>query len=219
MHVYPSILTDSIREFTQQLDWVIAQGKIEVVQVDIIDGFFADNLTITPADLAGLDFQDVKLDFHFMVNEPMDYVHELIEFEHELPVRAVIAQVERMSHQADFLEEVHQQKWEAGISLDLDTPVTAINQASWKDLDIVQLMTIQAGFQGQSFSPRALNKISEIKQLMQPDTKIIVDGGVKTEQLNQLHQLGVEGVTVGSAFWRTNQPVQAIEQFYQLAHA
>jgi ribulose-phosphate 3-epimerase len=216
MNLYPSILTPSIEEYQQQLSFVMDSQVVKVIQVDIIDGVFTDNLTLTPLDLINIDHGELEIDFHLMTEEPMDYVQELISIKDHLPIRSVIAQIERMSSPLSYLEEVKVQGWKAGFSLDLYTPVSAIDIDCWGDLDIVQLMTIESGFQGQEFNRRAFEKLTEIHQHAQSEIEIIIDGGVKADLLPLLNEKQVGGATVGSGFWRASDPVAAIQQYSQL---
>ncbi|MBT3249912.1 MAG: hypothetical protein HN846_04645 [Candidatus Pacebacteria bacterium] len=216
MNLYPSLLNLSIEEYQQQLDLVLNSGVIKVIQVDIIDGHFADNLTITPLDLVGIDHDELEIDFHLMTEEPMDYVRELVEIKDGLPIRAIIAQVERMSFQLEYVQELKAQGWKVGLSLDLHTPVSAIDENVWDELDIIQLMTIESGFQGQKFNQHALEKIIEIKKLAKKDVEIIVDGGVKADLADLLTEYGVGGVAMGSGIWRATEPLDAIHQYSQL---
>jgi len=213
MNLYPSLLTSSIDEYQKQLDFIIDSGVIKVIQVDIVDGHFANNLTITPLDLIGIDHGNLKIDFHFMTEEPIDYVRELVEIKDELPIHAVISQVERMGSQSEYIQELKAQGWKTGLSLDLYTPVSAINKNTWQDLDIIQLMTIESGFQGQKFKQNALEKIVEIKKQAKKDIEIIADGGVKLEQLEILAKHQVSGVAVGSGIWQTDDPIAALHQY------
>lgn len=204
--LYPSILTDTLNELQHQLILVKDVPGIEVFQIDIVDGHFADNLTLGPAALIEADFGQEKIDLHLMVEEPLDYVFETIEVQDVLPVRAVIAQVERMSHQAPLLEEIKKHEWLAGLSLDLFTPLEAIEASAWAELDIVQLMSIEAGFQGQEFHSSVFPKLAELLQELErrqlrDKIEIIIDGGVKPENLEAIYQAGADSVTVGSAFW------------------
>ncbi len=82
----------------------------------------------------------------------MDYVWELIEQAPQIPVRAVYGQIEKMSHQPQFLEEVKKQDWQAGLALDLFTPIESIEAESWEWLDGVLLMAVEAGAQGQKLN-------------------------------------------------------------------
>lgn len=212
MKIYPAILTDSTAQAQAQLDTAQELDDIETVQIDIIDGRFADNLTITPADFGELEFGELSCDLHLMTEEPLDAVFELIEYSKVVPVRAVIAQLERMSNQKFFLEEVEKHEWEAGLSLDIFTPLESIDDTSWQYLKVIQLMGIEAGFQGQKFNPLVLEKIAQLKLLIQKfgkEIEIIIDGGVTTETIEKIAAHGIESVAVGSALWQS-QDKQAL---------
>lgn len=204
MQINPAILTDSLATFAQQLDLVKQQPDIKVVQIDIIDALFADNITVSPSDLIAFDFAQLSIDFHLMTEEPMDYVWELIECGKRLPTRSVIGQIERMSQQSDFLEEVKKAGWQTGLALDLFTPLENIEDSSWETLDQVLLMAVEAGQQGQVFNKLVLDKIKELKTLSEKidrRLKISVDGGVKIEYLKILEKSGVDQVAIGSALF------------------
>lgn len=213
MKLYPSLLTSSLAEFEKQLAVARANDELEVVQIDVIDGYFADNLTLTPLDLTQQDFGELKIDFHLMTEEPLDFVNELIAVKKYLPVRAVIAQLERMSSQAEYLKQVKSHDWLAGLSLDLFTPLDSIDLKAWPELDIVQLMTIEAGFQGQKFQDRALDKIEPLRQRARQILEIILDGGVKKKEVKLAQELGVDGVAVGSGLWQVQDPVAAMTEY------
>jgi len=220
MKIYPAILTDSIEQAQEQLDIVMEQPDIETVQLDVIDGFFTDNLTITPIDLPDLEFEQLQADLHLMVTEPLDFVFEVVSALDTERIRAVISQVEQMSNQAEYLEEVKKHGWLAGLSLDRFTPVEAIDDDSWQSVDIIQLMTIEAGTQGQVFQPAVLEKVAEIKaKIAEQDRAIelIIDGGVKLENLSQLADLELDGAAIGSAIWQAPEPVEALGELCTVA--
>lgn len=215
MNLYPTILTDSVKIVQDQLNLVKDLQPIKVVQVDVLDGQLADNVTVTPMDLMDLDFGRLQLDFHLMVEEPLNTVHELVECRAWLPVRAVIAQVERMSFQADFLQTVKKEDWLPGLGLDLFTPLTAIDQDSWAQLDIVQLMAVEMGFQGQAFQPRIMDKIKELVKLRSKQGlkfSILIDGGIKANLVTELARVGVDGIAVGSQLWQAQDLPRAVAQ-------
>lgn len=205
MQIYPAILTDSLELLQKQIFEAGVLDSVSTVQVDIIDGRFADNLTITPTDLATVEFGELQCDFHLMTEEPMDIVFELIEQEKILPVRAVIAQVERMSNQQFFLEEVQKHDWVPGLSLDIFTPLEAIEEESWQYIKVVQLMAVEAGFQGQDFNPLVLEKIKELRTFVEQneyEVEIIVDGAIDSSTASQVMTAGADGVAIGSALWQ-----------------
>ena len=205
MNVYPSILTDEIDQVIEQVEICIDNSVVQTVQIDIVDGFFADNITVFPSDLFPVDFGNLTVDFHLMTQEPMDFVHEIRDSKEFLPVRAVVGQLEQMESQVDFLQEVKKNGWMAGLSLNLHTPVESIDEESWEFLDVIQVMGIKAGLQGQDFNVSTLNLVSELHDEIETrglNIEIIVDGGVKLNNVSELEDYGVDGVAVGSALWK-----------------
>lgn len=220
MQLYPAILTSSLETAQEQLSKVAQYPVIETVQIDIIDGLFADELTLQPLDLTELDFGDLMIDIHLMTEEPMDYVLELIGLAEQLPIRTIIGQIERMSYQSDFIEEIKRVNWKAGLSLDLFTPVTSIEEQQWSNVDLVQIMGNEAGRQGSPLHPHALEKIPEaLRKLSHSSSdqkpELVVDVGVRSENIAQLKKLGLTGVSVGSALWTAEDLSETIAIFTQ----
>lgn len=213
MNIYPALLSDSRLELQEQLDLIKDIEGISVVQVDVIDGKFADNLTVTPADLPDLDWGELQIDIHLMTEEPLDYVYELRDVKEQLPIRAVIGQIERMTQQAHFLEDVQKNGWTPGISLDLFTPLEEIDEATLRFIKIIQLMGIEAGFQGTEFNPLVLQKVAQLsKAAHELDMEIIVDGGVNLNNIGAIAKNGADSVAVGSLLWKSMDISETIAQ-------
>lgn len=216
MQISPAILTDSLATFAQQLALVKQIPEIKSIQVDIIDALFADNITINPSDLVDFDFEDLAIDFHLMTEEPMDYVWELIDCGQKLPTQSVIGQIEKMSHQLDFLEEIKKAGWQAGLAINLFTPLENIEDSAWEYLDQVLLMAVEAGAQGQTFNSLVFAKIEELKNKIKKSNKqikIAIDGGIKTEQIKNLQKAGVNQIAVGSALFNADNFAKEFNKF------
>lgn len=216
MHLYPAFLTDSREEFQRELDLVRSDGRLHVIQVDVIDGEFVDNLTLPAGDLAEFDFGGVRIDLHLLTQEPLDAVHEMMDLSTALPVRSIIAQVEHLSHQEDFVQEVRRLGMRAGLSLDFFTPHTAIPHEIWPHLDVIQVMGNEAGFQGKQLHPAAVEKIEHVKaycQALRVQPELVVDVGVKLENIAALRAAGVDSVSVGSDLWQASDFSQRVSEF------
>lgn len=221
MNIYPALLSDSRAELQQQLDRVLSEAadkSIETVQVDIIDGKFAENLSITPADLPDIEWGELSIDVHLMTEEPLDYVYELIDYKDQLPIRAVIAQVERMSNITHFLEDVQKNGWLPGVSFDLHTDLNELEAEQLRFIKVIQLMGIEAGFQGQTFQPAVLSKIKQLAQACKTlEIELLVDGGVNAESISSIAAAGATGVVVGSALWQSASISDTIDTLQQLS--
>jgi ribulose-phosphate 3-epimerase len=214
MNVYPALLTGSKYEAQQQAMWISSYPKIRTLHIDVIDGRFIDNVTITPVDFPDIDFGELSIDLHLMTEEPLDFVYETIEHQEFYTIRSMIAQVERMSSQAHFLEAVKKNNWQAGLSLDLFTPFEAIDEDSWHELDSIQLMGVEAGFQGQSFQKQTIEKIKDLvvlRQQLDRSFEIIVDGGITPELVADIEDAGADSIVVGSALWSSENQDQLDE--------
>ena len=215
LDVSANVLTGNLELAKKQIDLAKNSNLIGAIQIDIVDGIFADNHTFTPQDLVDVDFGDLQIDFHLMTEEPMDYVWELEEHCRHLPIRAVFGQIEKMTYQEAFLEEVKKQEWRAGLALNLFTPIESIDDNSWEWMDAILLLGVEAGASGQEQNPFLFEKIKTVRQkiLKNEPIKIFVDGGVKQQNISKLQASGIDGVTVNSAFNNALNYQQAVEEF------
>jgi len=221
MNLFPAILTESTQTAQEQLSLAGQMPGVSVVQIDVIDGRFADALTITPADFSELEFGELECDLHIMTEEPLDYVFELNVFKDEIAVRAVIGQIERMTSQQHFLEEAQKNGWLPGLSLNIFTPIEEIEPEAWHYVRVVQLMGIEAGAQGREFNPLVLDKIMELRTRLQVEdavVEIMVDGGVTKKHIPALKRAGVHSASVGSALWKSSDPVETAADLRSLMH-
>lgn len=197
MEIIPAILTNNPKELQEKI--ALIEGKVKRVQIDIIDGVFANNKTVGLEVLEGLETK-LLIDVQLMVKEPVDWI--------EKSVRAmadrIIGQVEMMSDQAEFVRRVQDVAHSVGLAIDLDTPVSAIDPLLLPNLDVVLVMSVKAGFGGQEFSEIAIEKIRELDEMRKSDMlnfRICVDGGINSENINSVADAGADEVVVGHSLF------------------
>ena len=215
MNIYPTILTDSLELAQHQINLVA--GKISVIQLDIMDGEFVENITFTPVDAQTLDWKGLFIDIHLQTVDP---INDVVECQELRGMRTVIAQVERMSLQEAFIEHVKSFGWRVGLSLDLYTPLVAVDTESWKNIDVLQIMTIHAGFQGEKFEESVLEKIQHANQKKIAEGlsfEISVDGGIRPETALLCKKAGAESLAVGSFLWKAPDLDNALRQLTVLS--
>ncbi len=203
MQIIPAILSETLDEVQSEFSrfrTFIPQPK--VIQVDIIDGEYADNITIEPGMLREIETYGAKFDLHLMTNDPIQYLYEL----RSLPnLRRVIAQVERMDSAQEFVTEVQEEIGaQVGISLDLYTKISSVGDDVLDILDqvdVVQVMANKAGMQGQSVSDIALETLKEVVEYRQHHNlsfAVAVDIGMNEETIAQVQKLGATEAVTGS---------------------
>lgn len=194
MKIYPAILESTREGVVEKV--ALVKGRVERVQVDVVDGLFADNVTVGPTDLEKIDWSGLGVDVHLMVDDPMEWVEDCLS----LPKVRVIGQIERMGNQGWFVDWVKGYGKEVGLAVDLHTPISSLEKDVLEEVDLVVLLAVKAGFQGQDFDERVWGKIGELQRFFRGE--IVVDGGVRKEQLGKLKELGVSAA-VGSFWWET----------------
>ena len=217
MKITPAILTDSFLTLQQQVEAVRYSSLLSTIEIDVIDGQFTENVTVTPLDITVAEFVPAKLSFHLMVEEPMDFVYECESLKEYLPIERLVGQVERMSHQSDFISQVKSNGWKAGLGLDLFTPLESIDPECWGMIDCVQLLAVEAGAQGQTLHPYIFDKLHELLRTFPQRTfQVIVDGGIKEGSMTQLRDAQVDEAVIGSALWQSHDPVMTLEHLHQV---
>ncbi|KKU56673.1 MAG: Ribulose-phosphate 3-epimerase [Candidatus Amesbacteria bacterium GW2011_GWA2_47_11b] len=180
MEIIPAILTSDPLELEVLLRRIRDSKKYSRVQVDFVDGEYADNKSITPLRMKLGWGQGLKFDAHLMVVQKNldDYVKNLFGFDR------VIVQMESVSRPEDF----------DCLALDVHSPVAAI-EPYLPSLKLVNLMAIEPGRGGQEFSDEVMEKV---KKLRRYEYSLCVDGGVEQEHLPVLEKMGVDEVAVGA---------------------
>lgn len=193
VEIIPSVLTGNLLEAKQMIKK--CDGITRRVQVDIIDGVFANNKTIVPEDLRGLDVF-LGLDFHLMVKDPAMWIDRCLG----VGADRIIGQIELMPSQKDFVKRAQEKNLRLGLAIDLDTPLTKIEYGLLADLDVVLVMSVSAGFGGQKFNPRSLEKVSELNRFRIENKipfRICVDGGETTDVIDDTVIMGADEIAVG----------------------
>lgn len=198
--IIPAILVGTVTDLEAKLkqvdEAVTANGaNIKRVQIDIIDGEFADNKTIDPANMAGID-TNLSLDFHLMVKDPVNWVEKCAN----AGADRIIGQIEMMNSQVEFVEKVVETGLYVGLAVDLGTPVAKLDPMVLTNVDVILLMAVKAGWGGQEFDRKVLGKIKELDEIRVRDNtpfRICVDGGETESVIDETHFAGADEVVVG----------------------
>lgn len=193
IEIIPSILTNKVQEASELIGR--CDGVVRRVQIDVIDGVFANNKTVLPEDI---DIQDVSvaMDFHLMVDSPIDWVERCVNAKAD----RIIGQIEMMDDQMEFIDMVQKNNLRVGIAIDLDTPVSKINPDVFGIVDVILVMSVKAGFGGQEFNLKALDKVIELSKIRDDKSapfRICIDGGVNKNNIADIENSGANEVVIG----------------------
>lgn len=203
--IEPSILSADLLRLGEQAK-AAEDAKADGLQIDVMDGQFAPNITFGPDLVRALrNVVKLKLDVHLMINEPE---RMLIPFADAGADRIIIHE-ESCTHFYRVLQSIKALKIEAGVAVNPGTPLEAIQEVL--DLvDLVQVMTVSPGFGGQRFITSQLDKVKRLQQtLTEHHVKIpiAVDGGIHLDTAQLAVAAGATVLVAGSSIFNNTGSV------------
>ena len=107
---------------------------------------------------------------------------------------------------------------QAGVAINPHSPVKLLKDVL-ADIDVVCLMSVNPGFGGQSFIPHSIEKIKQLRKMIDDaglKVKIEVDGGVTLDNAKQIVDAGADVLVAGNAVFKSADPKQTIHQLKSL---
>lgn len=195
--IIPAILSTTEEEFERDIQRFKDSPSFQEgwVHIDFMDNLFVPNQSIEPAVVSKYPI-DLHKEAHPMVLHPNSWIDKLIEAGFE----RIIFHIEAEGDINGYVNEIKSKGVEVGLAINHDTSLEKLTQFIGK-IDVVLLMSIVPGFQGQPFIEDSLEKIKETSRLRSKTNsnfKIAVDGAVSDENAKQLIEAGVDNLIVGS---------------------
>jgi ribulose-phosphate 3-epimerase len=200
-----SVLSADLTRLGEQAREAEAAG-IEGIQVDVMDGRFVPNITFGPLVVEALrSAVSVPLDVHLMIVEAERY---LADFAQAGADRVMVHQ-EACLHLHRVLQAIHDLGVEAAVAINPGTPLSVLDEVL--DLtDLIQVMTVNPGFGGQSFIHSQLDKIRRLRQMLEArglQTPISVDGGIDPTTAPLVVEAGATVLVAGSSIYNSEASV------------
>ena len=209
MLVAPSILAADFLHLQKDVDTVNAHA--DIFHLDIMDGTFVPNISFGFPVVEAIAREARKpMDVHLMIVHPEKYVERFAK----AGASMISFHYEAALEQSDaVIDLIHSLGVKAGIVINPDCPVESIFPYLGK-VDYVLLMSVFAGFGGQSFIEETYGRIravkAEIKRIGSP-ALIEVDGGVSPKNAGRLKKAGVDILVAGSAVFKAEDPAAVVE--------
>lgn len=210
--VAPSILSGDFANLETEIK-KLAQNGADWIHVDVMDGHFVPNLTIGAPVVKSLrKVCSIPLDVHLMIDNPQKYIKDfahagsdIITFHYEAAKENTV----------DLINLIKSFGKKAGISIKPKTLVKEI--VPYLELvDMVLIMTVEPGFGGQKFMPECAEKIKELKEHLQKNIIIEVDGGINKETASYCKNLGANALVSGNYIFSAPDMKEAINSLREL---
>ena len=208
--VAPSILSADFLRLGEAIQ-MVEESEAEWVHCDIMDGHFVPNISYgIPIVKAVRPATKKVVDCHLMIEHPELYVEAFAAAGADM----ITVHQEACIHLDRQVAQIHDLGCKAGVALNPATPVETLVDILHA-VDMVLIMSVNPGFGGQKFIPRALDKVRRLRSLA-PDLLIQVDGGVNAETGAKLVAAGADVLVAGSYVFGAKEPREAIHSLYTL---
>jgi ribulose-phosphate 3-epimerase len=185
---------------------VVDSAGVGMVHLDVMDGHFVPNITIGPPVIAKLrKVSKLVFDAHLMISEPAKYAGRFVE----AGADHITFHIEVSDDPPQLIGKLHDMGCTAGICLNPETPVEAIENVA-PFCDMVLVMTVHPGFGGQKFMPEAAKKVARIREIVGPDVRVEVDGGIDPQTTPIVVAYGADTLVAGNAIFAESDRMAAI---------
>jgi len=172
--------------------------------IDACDGHYAPALLFFPDLVARLrQLTRVPFHLHLMATRPLDLLDAFLD----AGVDRVTVPVETGKRAWQVLERVAARGKSRGISFELDTPEDWVKPFR-QTVDTVVMMGTAMGIKGASLDPRACDRVTAMKSLLDAHPiRLVCDGGIRRETVPLLRASGADGIVPGSLICASADPV------------
>lgn len=192
----PSLLLCDFRNLEREIGRLEAAG-VAALHLDVMDGVFVPNFTYgLPIVAAIRQLTRLPIDVHLMIADPGKYARAFVEAGADI----VTFHAEAARDPLPILAEIHAAGAAGGIALNPGTPVAVVADCL-HSCEIAVVMSVEAGFGGQSFRADVLGKLAELRRLGGESLLLEIDGGVNARTIQECVAAGAEALVVGSAIF------------------
>ena len=196
----PSILAADFKVLGQEMKKTEENGAA-YIHFDVMDGMFVPSISFGMPVLASIhDATEQFMDAHLMVQEPIRYVEAF----QKAGADCVTVHLEACEDVKTTLDKIHACGMKAGLAVNPETDVKEL-VPYLEDVEMILIMSVHPGFGGQAFIPESLDKIREVRAMLNEknlETDIQADGGIYVENVREVLDAGANVIVAGSAVFR-----------------
>ncbi len=176
---------------------MLNESQADWYHLDVMDGRFVPNISFGPMLIEFFRKATTKVcDVHLMIEEPERYAEQF----KNAGADVLTVHIEVCNHLHRNIQQIKSQGMKAGVALNPHTPVAGLSDIL-HDIDLVCLMSVNPGFGGQKFIPYTLEKIKQLRKMIDEkglNIHIEIDGGVTVENAPSIIAAGANVLVAGN---------------------
>jgi ribulose-phosphate 3-epimerase len=212
--IAPSLLSANFLRLQDECN-MLNQSQADWFHLDVMDGRFVPNITFGLPVIEQIRKATSKpCDVHLMILEPGNYAEAFKKAGADI----LTIHYEASTHLHRDVQRIKSLGMKAGVAINPHTPVQFLADIL-HDIDLVCVMSVNPGFGGQRFIPHTLEKIKQLRRMIdeiKPGVQIEIDGGVTLENAVSIVQAGADVLVAGNTVFKSDDPVQMIARLKQI---
>ena len=209
--IAPSILSANFAKMGEEVRSLEECGA-DLVHCDVMDGVFVSNITFGIKMVEDLrKITNLPLDCHLMIVHPEKYVERFVKAGADIVTVHYEACGDNLKETLALIKNAGAK---CGAVINPDTPVGKIKEVI-PLCDMVLVMSVFPGFGGQKFIPTALDKLREIRRIIDESGKDIdleIDGGVNLQNVEEIKAAGANVIVAGNTVFSAADRAEIIKK-------
>lgn len=212
--IAPSLLSADFLNLQSECN-MLNESEADWYHLDVMDGRFVPNISFGPMVVEFFRKATGKTcDVHLMIEEPGKYAEAFKKAGADI----LSVHLEACPHLHRNIQQIRSLGMQAGVAINPHTPVGNLADVL-ADIDLVCMMSVNPGFGGQSFIPHTLEKIRQLRKMIDERSlpvKIEIDGGVTLENAKTILDAGADVLVAGNTVFKSADPKATIAALKRL---
>ncbi|MFN2457086.1 MAG: ribulose-phosphate 3-epimerase [Chitinophagaceae bacterium] len=212
--IAPSLLSANFLNLEEECK-MLNESEADWFHLDIMDGRFVPNISFGLPVVEQIRKTTTKIcDVHLMILEPEKYAKAFKKAGADI----LTVHIEACTHLHRNIQQIKLLGMQAGVAVNPHTPVALVKDVL-RDIDLVCLMSVNPGFGGQKFIPQTIQKIKELRRMIDEhglQVKIEIDGGVTLDNAKEIITAGADVLVAGNTVFKSEYPKETIARLKHL---